>query len=179
MPWDEELKSAPSVPMFGNTSACSRAKQRAFQSSTGIPFPITCRTPTWITGNRPIIPLRLFADLGRTVQDHDAHLARLHLSHFYGWCAGALFCVQIPDGDWKYGLLGSLFVPSPRFLPKVTTKDMVVMALVILLIAAGIKLIRVRRISSTSFLLSWLPSQPTCISALFMFGLLSCSTSST
>ena len=180
MPWDEELEIRTLGSSIREYISLFKGKiGEPYQSSTGIPFPDYMTNVDMDHGQSAYYPLSpaLFADYGpngpRTL------MLIYHAYTFLIFMAGVLglyFVCKFLMGDWKYGLLGSLFLYlSPRFFAEghYNNKDMVVMAFVILLIAAGIKLIESRRFSS-AILFAFVAAVATNmrITALFMFGLL-------
>ncbi|NLC14672.1 MAG: hypothetical protein GX768_11610 [Chloroflexi bacterium] len=180
MPWDEELEIRTLGSNVREYISLFKGKTgEPFQSSTGIPFPDYLQNPDMDHGQSAYYPLTpaLFADYG--ANGPRTMMLIWHGYTFLIFMAGVLglyFVCKFLMGDWKYGLLGSLFLYlSPRFFAEghYNSKDMVVMALVILLIAAGIKLIESRRISS-ALVFAFVAAIATNmrISALFMFGLL-------
>lgn len=180
MPWDEELEIRTLGSNVREYISLFKGKTgEPFQSSTGIPFPDYLQNPDMDHGQSAYYPLTpaLFADYG--ANGPRTMMLIWHAYTFLIFMAGVpgiYFVCKFLMGDWKYGLLGSLFLYlSPRFFAEghYNSKDMVVMALVILLIAAGIKLIESRRISS-ALVFAFVAAIATNmrISALFMFGLL-------
>lgn len=180
MPWDEELEIRTLGSNVREYISLFKGKTgEPYQSSTGIPFPDYLLNPDMDHGQSAYYPLAptLFADYGpngpRTM------MLIWHGYTFLIFMAGVLglyFVCKFLMGDWKYGLLGSLFLfLSPRFFAEghYNSKDMVVMSLVILLIAAGIKLIETRRFSS-ALVFAFVAAIATNmrVTALFMFGLL-------
>jgi len=179
MPWDEELE----IRTLGSNareyiSLVKGKKGEPYQSSTGIPFPDYSYNPDRDHGQSAYYPLFpvLFADFGsngpRTL------MLIWHGYTFLIFMAGVLalyFVCKFLMGDWKYGLLGSLFLYlSPRLFAEghYNNKDVVAMALVILLIAAGINWIESRRFSS-AIVFAFMAAIATNmrITAVFMFGL--------
>lgn len=180
MPWDEELEIRTLGSNVREYISLFKGKTgEPYQSSTGIPFPDYLTNADMDHGQSAYYPLTpaLFADYGpngpRTL------MLIWHAYTFLIFMAGVLglyFVCKFLMGGWAYGLLGSLFLYlSPRFFAEghYNSKDMVVMALVILLIAAGIKLIESRRFSS-ALLFAFVAAVATNmrITAIFMFGLL-------
>jgi hypothetical protein len=180
MPWDEELEIRTLGSNVREYISLFRGKtEEPYQASTGIPFPDYLLNPDMDHGQSVYYPLTpaLFANYGpsgpRTL------MLIWHAYTFLIFMAGVVglyFVCKFLMGDWKYGLLGSLFLYlSPRFFAEghYNSKDMVVMSLVILLIAAGIKLIESRRFSS-AIVFAFVAAVATNmrITALFMFGLL-------
>jgi hypothetical protein len=180
MPWDEELEIRTLGSNVREYISLFKGKTgEPYQSSTGIPFPDYLLNPDMDHGQSAYYPLApaLFADYGpngpRTM------MLIWHGYTFLIFMAGVLglyFVCKFLMGDWKYGLLGSLFLfLSPRFFAEghYNSKDMVVMSLVILLIGAGIRFIETRRFSSALvFAFVAAIATNTRITALFMFGLL-------
>ena len=180
MPWDEELEIRTLGSNVREYISLFKGKTaEPYQSSTGIPFPDYLVNPDMDHGQSVYYPLTpaLFADFGpngpRTL------MLIWHGYTFLIFMAGVLglyFVCKFLMGDWKYGLLGSLFLfLSPRFFAEghYNSKDMVVMSLVILLIAGGIKLIESRRFPS-ALVFGFVAAIATNmrVTALFMFGLL-------
>lgn len=179
MPWDEELEIRTLGSNIREYINLFKGKTgEPYQSSTGIPFPDYLMNPDMDHGQSAYYPLTpaLFADYGpggaRTL------MLIWHAYTFLIFMAGVLglyFVCKSLMGNWAYGLLGSLFLfLSPRFFAEghYNSKDMVVMSLVILLIAAGIKLIESRRFSS-ALVFAFVAAVATNmrVTALFMFGL--------
>jgi len=180
MPWDEELEIRTLGSNIREYISLFKGKiGEPYQSSTGIPFPDYLTNADMDHGQSAYYPLStaLFVDYGpngpRTL------MLIWHAYTFLIFMAGVLglyFVCKFLMGGWAYGLLGSLFLYlSPRFFAEghYNSKDMVVMAFVILLIAAGIKLIESRRFSS-AILFAFVAAVATNmrITALFMSGLL-------
>ena len=180
MPWDEELEIRTLGSNIREYISLFKGKTgEPYQSSTGIPFPDYLVNPDMDHGQSAYYPLSpaLFADYG----PGGARILMLiwHAYTFLIFMAGVAclyFVCKFLMGGWIYGLLGSLFLYlSPRFFAEghYNSKDMVVMALVILLIAAAIKLIETRRFTSTlvfAFVAAIATNMR--VTALFMFGLL-------
>ena len=180
MPWDEELEIRTLGSNVREYISLFKGKTgEPYQSSTGIPFPDYLTNADMDHGQSAYYPLTpaLFADYGpggpRTL------MLIWHAYTFLIFMAGVLglyFVCKFLMGGWAYGLLGSLFLYlSPRFFAEghYNSKDMVVMALVILLIAAAIKLIESRRFSS-ALIFAFVAAVATNmrVTALFMFALL-------
>lgn len=180
MPWDEELEIRTLGSNVREYVSLFKGKDsEPYQSSTGIPFPDYLLNPDMDHGQSAYYPLTpaLFADYGP-----NGPRTLMLIWHGYTFLIfmaavlGLYFVCKFLMGDWKYGLLGSLFLfLSPRFFAEghYNSKDMVVMSFVILLIAAGIKLIESRRFSS-ALIFAFVAAIATNmrVTALFMFGLL-------
>ncbi len=180
MPWDEELEIRTLGSNVREYISLFKGKLgEPSQSSLGIPFPDYLQNPDMDHGQSVYYPLTpaLFADYGSN--GSRTMMLIWHGYTFLIFMAGVMglyFVCKFLTGDWKYGLLGSLFLfLSPRFFAEghYNSKDMVVMSLIILLIAAGIKLIESKRYSS-AILFAFTAAIATNmrITALFMFGLL-------
>ena len=150
MPWDEELEIRTLGSNVREYISLFKGKTgEPFQSSTGIPFPDYLQNPDMDHGQSAYYPLTpaLFADYG--ANGPRTMMLIWHAYTFLIFMAGVLglyFVCKFLMGDWKYGLLGSLFL----------------------------------YLSPHSFLLSWLPSQPTCAFRPSSCSVYSdCSTSST
>jgi len=180
MPWDEDLEIRTLGSNLREYISLYKGKNaEPYQSSTGIPFPDYTNNPDRDHGQAAYYPLApaLFADYGengpRTL------MLVWHGYTFLIFMAGVVglyFICKFLFGDWKNGLLGSLFLYlSPRFFAEghYNNKDVVAMALVILLIAAGINFVRSRRFSS-ALLFAFIGARATNsrMSGIFMFGLL-------
>jgi len=95
---------------------------------------------------------------------------------FMAGVAGLYFICSTLGGDWKYGVLGSLFLYlSPRFFAEghYNSKDIVTMSLAILCIWFGMKMIGTKKFGyAVLFALTGAIATNTRISAVFLFGLL-------
>ena len=180
MPWDEELEIRTLGSNVREYIGLFKGKiGEPSQSSLGIPFPDYLQNPDMDHGQSAYYPLTpaLFADYGS-----NGPRTMMLIWHGYTFLifmtgvVGLYIVCKFLAGDWKYGLLGSLFLfLSPRFFAEghYNSKDMVVMSLVILLIAAGIKLIESKSFSfAILFAFTAAIATNMRITALFMFGLL-------
>lgn len=154
MPWDELLE----IRTLGSNvreyvGLVAGKENEPLKSKTGIEFTDYLENPDMDHGQSvyyPFAPL-LFADLGE-----DAPRTLMFLFHgytFFIFMAGifALYCIaKTLTSDWRYGVAAALMMYlSPRFFAEghYNSKDIVAMALWIICIWFGIKMISTRRFS--------------------------------
>ncbi len=180
MPWDELLE----IRTLGSNlreyiGLVKGKKEEPTRSSTGIEFPDYLENVDMDHGQSVYYPLApaLFAkyETGgpRTL------MLIWHAYTFLIFMAGVIalyFICKFLTGDWKYGVLGSLFLYlSPRFFAEghYNSKDVVAMSLGIICIALGIKMIESKRfIFAVLFALTAAIATNMRMNAVFLFGLL-------
>ncbi|NLO62017.1 MAG: hypothetical protein GX099_01135 [Clostridiaceae bacterium] len=180
MPWDEVLE----IRTLGSNireyiGLFQGEKNEPTRSATGIAFPDYTENPDMDHGQSIYYPFAPALFAKESVGGQRTLMLRWHMYTFGIFMAGVIalyFVCKHLTGDWKYGLLGSLFLYlSPRFFAEghYNSKDMVTMALVLICLALGIQMIR-----SGKFLFAVLFAAASAvatnmrITAVMLFGLL-------
>ncbi|MDD4096019.1 MAG: hypothetical protein PHP22_07245 [Oscillospiraceae bacterium] len=180
MPWDELLE----IRTLGSNvreyvGLFKGEREEPTRSTTGIVFPDYKENVDMDHGQSVYYPLgpALFAkyETGgpRTL------MLIWHVYTFLIFMAGVIalyFICKFLAGDWKYGVLGSLFLYlSPRFFAEghYNSKDVVALALGIICLALGIKMIESKRfVFAVLFALVAAIATNMRMNAVFLFGLL-------
>ena len=179
MPWDELLE----IRTLGSNvreyiGLVQGEKGEPIKSSTGIAFTDYTKNADMDHGQSAYYAFSpaLFVDLGVGAQR--SLMILWHMYTFLIFMAGvaALYFIGTTlCGDWKYGLLGSLFLYlSPRFFAEghFNSKDIITMSLALLCIWFGIKMIESKKFGyAVLFSLFGAIATNMRISAVFLFGL--------
>lgn len=151
MPWDELME----IQIMGSNvreyvGLVQGEEKEPDKLANGMPIQDFTENPDIDHGESAYYPIAPFAfmDLGQ-----ESGRALMLIWHFYTFLifmAGVIclyFIIKFLTGDWKYGMLGSLFLYlSPRFFAEghYNSKDVVTMCLIIVGIWFGIKFIETK-----------------------------------
>jgi len=180
MPWDELLEIRTLGSNVREYVGLVKGNNREpYSSTTGIEFPDYTKNVDMDHGQSVYYPLApaLFANY--KTEGPRTLMLIWHAYTFLIFMAGVIglyFICKFLTGDWKYGVLGSLFLYlSPRFFAEghYNSKDVVAMAIGILCIALGIKMIESKRFFfAVLFALVAAIATNMRVNAVFLFGLL-------